>query len=132
MYVLLSLIIVGTDQLCVGSAFAANRGCYCVEQVSSLQDNAGMSTSKEAVLQRVNAIESGDASVVLLDSLPSASYEGTGRSKAGRRPGHITGAVSLPYTTLFDGETGLFLPAKTLRQAFADVGITHGVPVLAY
>ena len=109
-----------------------HQGQFWAEQVSSLQDNKGMATSKEAVLQRVNAIEAGDASVVLLDSLPSSSYEGTARGKAGRRPGHITGAVSLPYTTLFDGETGLFLPAPKLRQAFAAVGITQGVPVLAY
>jgi thiosulfate/3-mercaptopyruvate sulfurtransferase len=100
--------------------------------VSSLQNNVGMAASKEVVLERVSAIESGDASVVLLDSLPTSSYEGTGPTTGGRRSGHITGAVSLPYPSLFEGETGLFLPAQKLRKAFADVGILQGVPVLAY
>jgi thiosulfate/3-mercaptopyruvate sulfurtransferase len=100
--------------------------------ISSLQDNAAMAASKEVVLERVSAIEAGDDSVVLLDSLPTSSYDGTGRTTAGRRSGHITGAVSLPYPSLFDGDTGLFLPASKLLSAFADVGISHGVPILAY
>ena len=74
----------------------------------------------------------GDDSVVLLDSLPTSSYEGTGPTTAGRRAGHITGAVSLPYGTLFEADTGLFKQQAELRRAFADVGITQGVPILAY
>ena len=42
------------------------------------------------------------------------------------------GAVSLPYGTLFSPDTGLFKQKAELRQAFADVGITQGVPILAY
>lgn len=99
---------------------------------ASLKDNGSMAASKEVVLDRVKAIETGDHSVLLLDSLPTSSYEGTGESTAGRRPGHITGAVSLPYPSLFDDETGLFLPTPMLREAFANVGISKGVPVLAY
>ena len=99
---------------------------------ASLTSIADMAASKEDVLARVAAIESGDDSVVLLDSLPTSSYEGTGPTTAGRRAGHITGAVSLPYSTLFSPDTGLFKQEAELRQAFADVGITQGVPILAY
>ena len=99
---------------------------------ASLTNIADMAASKEDVLARVAAIESGDDSVVLLDSLPTSSYEGTGPTTAGRRAGHITGAVSLPYGTLFSPDTGLFKQEAELRQAFADVGITQGVPILAY
>ena len=100
--------------------------------VSSLRDHAKMAATKETVLERVRSIESGDSSVVLLDSLPTSSYEGTGPTTGGRRSGHIPGAVSLPYIDLFDDDTGLFLPEPKLREAFADVGIAPGVPVLAY
>jgi thiosulfate/3-mercaptopyruvate sulfurtransferase len=99
---------------------------------STLHDRAFVSASREAVLERVQKIERGDKSVVLLDSLPTASYEGTGTASNGRRQGHIMGAVSLPYGDLFDSATGLFLPAPELSVKFQRVGITKGVPVLAY
>ena len=69
---------------------------------------------------------------MLLDSLPTASYEGTGPATPGRRQGHITGAVSIPYPSLFDAASGLFLPPSDLKATFASAGLTQGVPVLAY
>ena len=69
---------------------------------------------------------------MLLDSLPTASYEGTAPATAGKRLGHITGAVSIPYPSLCDADTGLFLPPSDLKAAFAEAGIVAGVPVLAY
>ena len=74
----------------------------------------------------LKAIEEGDRPIV--DTLKPASYEGSKPSRYGR-PGHISTAVNVPYTSLLD-EAGCFLPEPELRRAFA--GVAENEPVLAY
>ncbi|WP_207478613.1 3-mercaptopyruvate sulfurtransferase [Arenibaculum pallidiluteum] len=49
----------------------------------------------------------------------------------GRRPGHIPGALSLPYTELLDPVTKTFLPAEALRARVEAAGIDPARPVVA-
>jgi thiosulfate/3-mercaptopyruvate sulfurtransferase len=62
---------------------------------------------------------------------------GTGRFEAsepelwpGRRPGHIPGSLSLPYTDLLDPETQTLRPAAELRACFEAAGLDMARPVI--
>jgi thiosulfate/3-mercaptopyruvate sulfurtransferase len=60
--------------------------------------------------------------ILLLDTRPSAWYEGQG---PWRRPGHIPGAVSLPAPMLLDpGNTTLLRPETEIRTILDSLGIT--------
>jgi thiosulfate/3-mercaptopyruvate sulfurtransferase len=63
-----------------------------------------------------------DASVVLLDARPPAFYEGQG---PWMKPGHIPGAVNLPWKTLMDDKNKKFLkPEDQLMALVQAVGAT--------
>jgi thiosulfate/3-mercaptopyruvate sulfurtransferase len=63
-----------------------------------------------------------DASVVLLDARPPAFYEGQG---PWMKPGHIPGAVNLPWKTLMDDKNKKFLkPEDQLMTLVQAVGAT--------
>lgn len=47
------------------------------------------------------------------------------------RPGHIPGAVSVPYLSLID-ESGKFRPADVIAKQFEDAGIRKGDRVVSY
>ena len=93
--------------------------------VASLEDDASAAATKEDVLAAVKAHAAGDRSVLLLDTLPTSSFGGTGGK------GHITGARSLPYERFFTAE-GLFASEDEVRQQFASVGIDHSTCILTY
>lgn len=57
----------------------------------------------------------GDESVTLVDSLPAPHYRGEWAMYD--RPGHISGAVNVPVTSLFD-ESGRFRPIAELEALF--------------
>jgi len=60
---------------------------------------------------------------VLLDARPPAFYEGQG---PWIKPGHIPGAINLPWKTLM-AETNkkLLKPEPEIRKIISDIGITH-------
>lgn len=49
----------------------------------------------------------------------------------GQRPGHIPGAVSIPFSTLVDGQ-GKLKPAAELQQQFTRAGVAKGDRVVSY
>jgi thiosulfate/3-mercaptopyruvate sulfurtransferase len=53
-------------------------------------------------------------------------------NEAAQRPGHIPGAVNIPWAKAVDAETGRFLPADTLRDLYAGQGVTADRDVVAY
>eukprot|EP01052_Picozoa_sp_SAG31_P009386 SAG31_NODE_491_length_14923_cov_12.905221_5_plen_280_part_00 len=99
---------------------------------ASLVDHSAAKADKATVLRLVNQKLRGQAPTVLIDTLPSTSFEGTGPTTSGRRAGHTKCAVSLPYSIFFDASTGFFLPKSTLMSIFSSIGIKAGTPVLAY
>ena len=80
-----------------------------------------------AFVDKEDVLRAIDEEKTLVDTLKSASFDGSKASRYGR-PGHIRTAVNVPYTSLLD-EAGCFLPEPELRRAFAGVG---DEPVLAY
>ena len=49
----------------------------------------------------------------------------------GRRPGHIPGALNLPFPELMDPEAGTLLPPDRLARRIADAGIAADRPLVA-
>ena len=66
---------------------------------------------------------------VLLDARAAARYRGE-VEPIDLRPGHIPGAVNLPYASLI-GPDGTLHPAADLRTAFAAAGVDGSVPAAA-
>ena len=50
---------------------------------------------------------------------------------SGSRPGHLPGARSIPFNTLFD-DANRFLPDSALRRLFQGAGIAKGDQIVAY
>ena len=72
--------------------------------------------SQDDVLAAVNA---GAGPTCLIDALSVASFEG--REANYGRPGHITGAVNMPFVCLIDSETCGFVDADTMSTLLGDV-----------
>lgn len=67
----------------------------------------------------------------VVDARQSERFEGkVPEPRAGLRSGHIPGARSLPYATLFDSSTGAMKPLDELRAAFSGAGVDLGKPVV--
>jgi thiosulfate/3-mercaptopyruvate sulfurtransferase len=67
----------------------------------------------------------------LADARPRARFEGTvAEPWPGRRPGHIPGSRSVPYSELFDAETGAMKSLDELRKAFTGAGLELEKPIV--
>jgi thiosulfate/3-mercaptopyruvate sulfurtransferase len=68
--------------------------------------------------------------VKLIDAREANSYSQAARNT--RLAGHIPGAASLPYLSLIQDSTDLFLPRAELEQRFRAVGVQPGDTVVPY
>ena len=75
-----------------------------------------------------NVAERGSAS--LIDARTPEEFRG--EFEADHRPGHISGAVSIPLADLAGGDDRLYANQDTVRQRMAVAGIPDGEPVIAY
>lgn len=67
----------------------------------------------------------------VIDARPGARFEGTvAEPRPGLRSGHIPGARSVPYATLFDAETGAMKSLDALRAAFSGAGVDTAKPIV--
>lgn len=76
----------------------------------------------------------GRAGVAIVDARTTNFYEGTqtgGRPDARHKTGHIQGARSVPFSTLFN-EDGSVKPVAELRAIFDAAGVKPGDTVIAY
>ena len=64
------------------------------------------------------AIGRGEAGACVIDALGADSYEG--REATYGRPGHITGAVNVPFRGLIERETCAFVDADTMADRLGD------------
>lgn len=67
--------------------------------------------TKEEVVKHVSA---GDSSLV--DARPAAFYAGETRHQAARTPGTLQGAVNLPFSKFFEGQSAQFVSVDKARQ----------------
>jgi thiosulfate/3-mercaptopyruvate sulfurtransferase len=70
----------------------------------------------------------GDPSVTIIDARSKNFYEGTG---GGTRPGHVKGAISLPYSSLVDS-VNAFKSINELEHLFQEAGVRPGSTIVAY
>jgi thiosulfate/3-mercaptopyruvate sulfurtransferase len=82
------------------------------------------------VLQAVNDIAGNDGQVCLVDALSAESY--AGEEDTYGRPGHITGAINVPFRSLIEAETCGFVGADTMRAALTDAGLLDAPEVITY
>jgi len=67
----------------------------------------------------------------VIDARPRQRFEGTVTEPwPGRRSGHIPGSRNVPYTDLFDAETGAMKPLDELRKAFTGAGVDMAGPIV--
>jgi thiosulfate/3-mercaptopyruvate sulfurtransferase len=66
----------------------------------------------------------------IVDARERRFYERTA-SEGGQRPGHVAGALSLPYRSVLDAE-GRFLDDAALQKLFRDAGVLEGQTVVGY
>ncbi len=78
----------------------------------------------------IRASSGGDAGVVLVDARAPQRFRGE-VEPVDPRPGHIPGAVNLPFTGNLD-EEGHFLPAEALARRYANAGVSGADDVIAY
>lgn len=82
------------------------------------------------------AVASGAASVVDARTPPGFQGQvpaGLGPPLSGaHRGGHIPGALSVPWTDLWEPVSGLIRPEAELRRIFADAGVDLRSPVIVY
>ncbi|HEX2581518.1 MAG TPA: 3-mercaptopyruvate sulfurtransferase [Dongiaceae bacterium] len=72
-----------------------------------------------------------DEAATLLDARAPGRYSGVeAEPRPGLRAGHIPGALNVPFTALFDGDT--LLSPHRLRHLFEDKGVDPGRHIVAY
>jgi thiosulfate/3-mercaptopyruvate sulfurtransferase len=76
------------------------------------------------------AVESGGGEACVIDALPVDSFEGHQVSYG--RPGHIAGAVNVPFVRLIERETCAFVDADTMYRALDDAGAFDASTVITY
>ncbi|MFN4088454.1 MAG: sulfurtransferase [Alphaproteobacteria bacterium] len=73
----------------------------------------------------------GDPGTCIVNALSAEQHRGEGGITYGRA-GRIPNSVNVPARSLFDAETGTFLPAERLRAAFAGAGAGPDRRVVTY
>jgi thiosulfate/3-mercaptopyruvate sulfurtransferase len=72
-----------------------------------------------------------DDGPIVVDARSAPRYRGEPHP-LDARPGHVPGALSLPFAGNVDPETGRFLTPERLRERFAAAGIGDATDVIAY
>ena len=90
------------------------------------QFHADMICDRGAVLAAI-----GDPSRIIVDALTPEQHAGTGGLQYGR-PGHIRGAVNMPWRDLTDPVHGTFLPPDAIRVKLRQAGIAEDREALIY
>lgn len=69
-----------------------------------------------------------DPSVTIIDARTKTYYEGSG---GGPRPGHVKGAISLPFSSITDS-LGEFKQRREIETIFAEAGVRREATIVAY
>ncbi len=88
--------------------------------------NAGIVRTFEDVLANV-----GSRAEQVVDVRSYERYLGTGASHD-KRPGHIPGAISLPFVDCLDKDTNSFRPIEELKERGENSGVDIDKPIIAY
>jgi thiosulfate/3-mercaptopyruvate sulfurtransferase len=78
----------------------------------------------------LTAIGDGNGGTCLVDALSAASF--AGQEATYGRPGHIAGAVNVPFRGLIEGETCRFVDAATMHRTLTEAGVLDAPRVITY
>ena len=92
----------------------------------TVREDRRLMVGKEAVLGAI-----GDPVSCTINALSAEQHAGSGGNTYGRR-GRIAKSVNVPAASLIDPQTGVFLPAPTLRAKFDAVGAFGKPRVITY
>lgn len=87
---------------------------------------AGIFVSGDEVLAAV-----GDESTSTVCALPAEMFSGSSPMSFGRK-GRIAGSINIPFDSLYDPVTDVFLHADRLREIFESAGVSGADKVIAY
>ncbi len=73
----------------------------------------------------------GSSSVLTINALPLMMYTGEGGPVFGRK-GRIAGSVNVPFASLHDPDTGVYLSPDRLQERFTAVGVDGAEQVVVY
>ncbi|MCP5029736.1 MAG: sulfurtransferase [Actinomycetia bacterium] len=96
---------------------------------ATFTSTAGWEAARATKDDVLAAVQSGGACVV--DALAESSFDGTDPGY-GPRNGHITGATSVPFRSLVDGETALFPDADELRSRLGASRLLEQERIITY
>jgi thiosulfate/3-mercaptopyruvate sulfurtransferase len=81
----------------------------------------------------VPAAMSMSSALTIIDARPVEQYAGAESGAGVTRPGHITGAISVPWNmNLTSGAIPVFRDSQALREMYHDCGIGEEASVIAY
>jgi thiosulfate/3-mercaptopyruvate sulfurtransferase len=84
-----------------------------------------------AMRKLVDVARLGDPSLIIIDARPPGAFFGTEASQGIDKPGHIPGALNIPWTdNLTTGATPVFLPAEDLKTIYDEAGARGGSAVV--
>lgn len=104
----------------------SNRACayQSGEFVAQLQSN--FFVDKESVLSAI-----GNDNVRIINSLPAAMYLGNSNIAFGRK-GRIPDSVNIPFVSLHDPDSGMYLSANKLQEIFDSVNVAGAEHMITY
>jgi thiosulfate/3-mercaptopyruvate sulfurtransferase len=84
-----------------------------------------------AMRKLVDVVRLGDPSLAIIDARPPDAYFGTEATHGIDKPGHIPGALNIPWTdNLTTGATPVFLSMENLKSIYDDAGARGGSAVV--
>ena len=101
-----------------GRPMTSEAGSVVAAPARAVELDAGWARGRALTGDVVAAIERGEAGTCVIDALGVESYEG--RESTYGRPGHIPGAVNVPFRGLVEQETCAFVDADTMADRLGD------------
>lgn len=89
-----------------------------------------LNTEKIVFLSEMKALVP-PKNVTLVDARPREEFTGATPGDGVPRPGHIPGAVNIPWSSTLAAD-GTFLPAEALQKIHEDAGVKRGWRVIVY
>ncbi len=107
-----------------GRALSVGRDSLRPRHFTAWRDQRGLRSKADMLAN----LQSGAQQVV--DARGPARFAGSSpEPRPGIAPGHIPGALNVPYTSLYQAD-GTFKPADSLRAAFTDAGVDLSRPII--
>lgn len=104
----------------------SNAACNYTKASFVPRPRSSVFVGKQDVLQEIN-----NDHTRIICALPPAMYSGVSDIKFGRK-GRVAGSVNVPFASLHNPETGVYLPADQLQENFDRVEVDAAENIITY